>query len=159
MKRFIILAVLLSSLCSCEKIYDEDEVGRELGVEIDWAFFGWEEIHNDSSTDITLTFPSDIYDPRFVTLDYDIKSKEYITFEVGASAPSLECPKVTITLKDGKSLELKRGGNDEISKAFFDNYVRSTVEKIIDFDGKKIRRHLTLDKYYITDEMIEIIRN
>lgn len=158
MKRILLLAVLISSLCSCEKIYDEDEVGRELGVDIDWAYFGWEEIHNDSASDVTLTFPGDVYDSRFVTLDYEIKSKEYITFEIGASAPSLESPTVTIALNDGKFRVLKRGDDDEISKAFFDNYVRSRVDKIFNFHGKKIRRHLTLDKYYITEEMIEKIR-
>ena len=158
MKRILFLAILLASLCSCEKIYDEDEIGRELGVIVDWAYFGWEEIHNDSSADITLTFPSDFYDSRFVTLDYEIKSKEYITFEIGGTGPSLECLKVTITLKDGTSRELKHGGDDEVSKAFFNNYVRSNVDKIVELDGKKVRRHLTLDKYYITEEMIEKIR-
>lgn len=160
MKKLVLIAAAVLAICSCEKVYDEDEYSRLFGVIIDWAYFGYDEVYNKTASDITFSMFIPVWrgNPQrleFERIDYLIKPDENISMEQREGSCIGYCDSLAFTLPNGSSVGLKHYGQDDLSRLFFDNYERTFIDKIFELDGHKIKRHLTVDKYFITDEIIK----
>ena len=165
LKKLILIATAVLALFSCskpsEKVYDADEYCRIFNVVIDWSMWGYDKISNDTANDVVLSLFMPTWKNGKMDLnrfDFEIKSNKDITFEKNEQAENgnlFKCDSLSITLPDQSVIGLSRRMHNEPSKLFFNNYDRSFVDTIIEFDGDKLRRHLPVDKYHITEEMIK----
>lgn len=153
MKKLVLAAVLLC-LCACT-------------VDIDWCYFGYAEIKNNTSQTLTISVSVDPASPYYLhypllttsPLDGVVKSKECFTqyyweparesIKVG-DVPTI----VSITIEDGSEIICSSSSDASWSRHFFDSYeTRKKVEWVY------FQKHeIVIENYVIDDELISLWR-
>lgn len=157
---FALFFLLLSCGEKEEKIYTTEE----LGVSVEWNYYGWNDVKNETSSYVTLITEYPLTNPYYEKISpfsNTISPHQSLRLQWGLNEHGTsidEAWTVTICLTDETKIPCYQTSETSWSKLFYSNTQKSKESEIVEIEGKRVRHDLVVKTYHITDELIDLYK-